>query len=183
MADKGDALGVFTKEIEKDDGTTLTIKNIPLFFGLPNWYHYMWAPLHGIRLQNLVDKSKDVYIKKVWNSRATDPTGLTGFTKIGTIPPSNNGWNYPKTMNFDHLALFPLSFGGSTSTFFPDGFYGEDATSGLRALAALGDAGNGAEAGSGALDGNRAPSYAYVSYGAFLCEAAEDWDTTAFFVA
>ena len=86
-------------------------------------------------------------------------------------------------MNFDHLALFPLSFGGSTSTFFPDGFYGDGATSGLRALAALCNAYFGAEAGSGALHGSSAPTFAIVSSGAFLCEAAEDWDTTAFFVA
>lgn len=183
MADLGDALGVFTKDVEKDDGTTLTIKNIPLFFGLPNWYHYLWAPLHGIRLQNLEDTSKDVYIKKVWNSEATDPSGLTGFTKIGTIPPSNQHWNYPKTMNFDHLALFPLSFGGSTSTYFADGFYSDSGTSGLRALAALGHASAGAEAGSGALSGSDAPATAAVHCGAFLCEAAEDWDTTAFFAA
>ena len=86
-------------------------------------------------------------------------------------------------MNFSHLALFPLSFGGSTSTFFPDGFYGDGQTSGLRALAALGSASNGAEAGSGALAGDAAPSSAYVDCGAFLCEAEEDWDTTAFFVS
>ena len=86
-------------------------------------------------------------------------------------------------MNFDHLALFPLSFGGSNATFFPDGFYGDGATSGLRALAALGHAYYGAEAGSGALNGNNAPTIASVYYGAFLCEAEEDWDTTAFFVA
>ena len=183
MAVFGDALGVFAKEVKKDDGTRLTINNIPMFFGLPNWYHYMWAPMHGIRLKNIADMSKDVYIKKIWNSEVTDPAGLDGFTKIGTIPPSNQGWNYPKTMNFSHLALFPLSFGGSTSTFFPDGFYGDGQTSGLRALAALGTAHNGAEAGSGALDGHFAPSDASVYYGAFLCEAAEDWDTTAFFVS
>ena len=183
MADKGDALGVFSKDITKDDGTTLTIRNIPLFFGLPNWYHYMWAPLHGIRLQNLADKSKDVYIKRRWTAGSTDPTGLNGFTKIGTIPPSNNGWNFPKTMNLDNLALYPLSFGGSTSTFWPDGFYGDGYTSGLRALAALGCAYAGAEAGSGALSGYGAPTTANVYCGAFLCEAEEDWDTTAFFVA
>lgn len=39
---------------------------------------------------------------------------------------------------------------------------------GLRALAALSNANNGAEAGSGALNGNNAPSNANVNYGAFL---------------
>ena len=39
---------------------------------------------------------------------------------------------------------------------------------GLRALAALSNANNGAEAGSCALNGNNAPSNANVNYGAFL---------------
>lgn len=182
LAEMGDALGVFSLDVEKDDGTTLTIGNIPMFFGLPNFYHYLWAPLHGIRLSNLSDKSKDVYIKRIWNEDSVATTDLNGMVKIGTIPPSNSGWNYPKRMNLENLALYPLEFGGSTATYWPDGFYGDGATSGLRALAALSVANLGAEAGSGALSGSSAPTYAIVYYGAFLCEAAANWDTQAFYV-
>ena len=85
-------------------------------------------------------------------------------------------------MNLENLALYPLEFGGSTATYWPDGFYGDGATSGLRALAALSNAYNGAEAGSGALFGSNAPAIANVSFGAFLCEAAANWDTQAFYV-
>ena len=123
-----------------------------------------------------------MYIKRIWNEDSVATTDLNGMVKIGTIPPSNSGWNYPKRMNLENLALYPLEFGGSTATYWPDGFYGEGATSGLRALAALSYAFDGAEAGSGALRGNNAPTYAYVHYGAFLCEAAANWDTQAFYV-
>ena len=182
LAEQGDAIGVFSWTVDKGDGTTLSVNNIPMFFGLINFYHYMWAPLHGVRLSTQGDKSKDVYIKKVWNSDAVATTDLTGMVKIGSIPESANGWNYPKRMNKENLCLYPLEFGGSTSTYWPDGFYGDGGTSGLRALCALGYASYGAGAGSGALAASSAPANAFVFCGAFLCEAAADWDSQGYFV-
>lgn len=182
LAEQGDAIGVFSWTVDKGDGTTLSVNNIPMFFGLINFYHYMWAPMHGIRLSTQADKSKDVYIKKVWNADPVATTDLTGMVKIGTIPESASGWNYPKRMNKENLALYPLEFGGSTSTYWPDGFYGDGATSGLRALCALGHASAGAEAGSGALVGSAGPALASAYFGAFLCEAAADWDSQGYFV-
>ncbi len=78
------------------------------------------------------------------------------------------------------LLMFPTLFGGSESTFFADGFYHNGLTSGLRGLLALGSAGNGGYAGVGCLSGDNGPGYAWVSLGAALCEAAEDWDTEPF---
>ena len=75
-----------------------------------------------------------------------------------------------------------MEFGGTNATYWSDGFYCDGATSGLRALAALGYANYGAEAGSGALSGSYAPTNAIVNCGAFLCEAAANWDTQAFWV-
>ncbi len=182
LADQGDALGVFSLEIDKGDGTVFSISDIPLFFGLLNPYHYLWLPLHGIRMRTLTELSRDVYVKHVFNSEHVDRDGLSGLELVGTIPPSANGWNYPKTMNTRDLALFPTSFGGSEGTFWADGFYGDGKNSGLRALAALCNAATGVQAGVGALSGSSAPSAAYVSYGASLCEAAEDWNAKGYYV-
>ncbi|MCH3994281.1 MAG: hypothetical protein LKE54_04390 [Prevotella sp.] len=182
LADKGDALGVFEWDVKNGDNT-VAVKNIPVFYGLKNFYHYLWHIQHGVVLNNNSNTTKDVYIKKVWNSDAIPLDTLTGMEKIGTIPASNNGWNYPSDMNLEHLCLYPLSFGGSTATNYSDAFYGDGATSGLRALAALSYASNGSGAGPCALTGDDAPSDANGNFGAFLCEAAEDWDTTPFWVA
>ena len=182
LADQGDALGVFSLEIDKGDGTVFSISDISLFFGLLNPYHYLWLPLHGIRMRTLAELSRDVYVKHVFNSEHVDRDGLSGLELVGTIPPSANGWNYPKTMNTRDLALFPTSFGGSEGTFWADGFYGDGKNSGLRALAALGHAAFGVRAGVSALSGSDAPSAAYVHCGASLCEAAEDWNAKGYYV-
>ena len=182
LADQGDALGVFSLEIDKGDGTVFSISDIPLFFGLLNPYHYLWLPLHGIRMRTLTELSRDVYMKHVFNSEHVDRDGLSGLELVGTIPPSASGWNYPKTMNTRDLALFPTSFGGSEGTFWADGFYGDGKNSGLRALAALGVAASGVQAGVGALSGDTAPSAANVRCGASLCEAAEDWNAKGYYV-
>ena len=182
LADQGDALGVFSLEIDKGDGTVFSISDIPLFFGLLNPYHYLWLPLHGIRMRTLTELSRDVCVKHVFNSEHVDRDGLSGLELVGTIPPSSNGWNYPKTMNTRDLALFPTSFGGSEGTFWADGFYGDGKNSGLRALAALSNAANGVQAGVSALSGYGAPSAASVGSGASLCEAAEDWNAKGYYV-
>ena len=182
LADQGDALGVFSLEIDKGNGTNFTIGNIPVFFGLLSPYHYLWVPLHGIRMRTLTELSRDVYVKHVLNSEYMDKAGLDGFELVGTIPPSVNAWNYPKTMNTRDLALFPTSFGGSEGLFWADGFYGDGKNSGLRALAALSTAANGLLAGVSALNGNSAPSAAGVSCGASLCEAAEDWNAKGYYL-
>ena len=182
LADQGDALGVFSLEIDKGNGTNFTIGNIPVFFGLLSPYHYLWVPLHGIRMRTLTELSRDVYVKHVLNSEHVDKAGLEGFELVGTIPPSVNAWNYPKTMNTRDLALFPTSFGGSEGLFWADGFYGDGKNSGLRALAALGSAAHGLRAGVSALIGNIAPSAAIVGYGASLCEAAEDWNAKGYYL-
>ena len=78
--------------------------------------------------------------------------------------------------------MFPLEFGASTSTFYGDGFYHPAITSGLRGLLALGFADLGGYAGVGCLGGDYAPSNAWTSFGAFLCEAEEDWNMQAAWV-
>lgn len=184
LAEKGDALGVFSLSIDKGDGTTQKINNIPCFFGLKNFYHYVSVMQHGNIISYNADKSIDVYILKKWTSAAVNTSNTSGFTKIGTIPAvSAASWLFVKKMNLDNMNMFPLEFGASESTYYSDGFYHSALGSGLRGLPALGSAVAGGNAGVGCLNGGGAPSYAGTSLGAFLCEAEEDWDTQSAWVS
>lgn len=184
LADKGDATGVFSVTIDKGDGTNKVIRGIPCFFGLKNWYHNMYAMMHGVIAQATANKTLDVFILRKWTKAAVNTSSTSGFTKVGSIPAADAaGWVWSKRMNLDNMLMFPLEFGGSESTYYADGFYHPAVTSGLRGLAAFALASNGGSAGSGALNANFAPSVSSASYGAFLCEADEDWDTAPTWVA
>lgn len=86
-------------------------------------------------------------------------------------------------MNLDNMIAYPLEFGGSGSTYYCDGFYHPAITSGVRGLAAFCPASSGSVAGSCALHATSGLTVSNVYCGAFLCEADEDWDTEAFYVA
>ncbi|MDD6553008.1 MAG: hypothetical protein PUF37_05400 [Prevotellaceae bacterium] len=174
LAEKGDVTGVFSKDIDKGDGTKLTINNIPVFFGLKNFYHYIWCMRHGTVLTYNSDATINVYGLKTWTKDAV-PTGTTtGLRQVGTIPAAS-GWQYTKKANLANLNFFPTAFGASESTYYCDGFFHPGFTSGLRGLFALGHAYYAGYAGPGCLYGNVEPSYAWALNGAVLCESEEDW--------
>lgn len=169
LADKGDATGVFSVTIDKGDGTNKVIRGIPCFFGLKNWYHNMYAMMHGVIAQATANKTLDVFILRKWTKAAVNTSSTSGFTKVGSIPAADAaGWLWPKRMNLDNMLMFPLEFGGSESTYYADGFYHPAVTSGLRGLAAFAHASHGGAAGSGALSASYAPAVSYAGYGAFL---------------
>lgn len=182
LADKGDALGVFSYDCVDSDGTTqLTINNIPCFFGLKNFYHYLWCMSHGIILSYNEDGTIDVYALQVWTKDAVPTDSTTGLRKVGTIPNIKEGWI--KRMILNRMCWYPSEVGGSETTWWADYFWRLTITSGLRCLFALGSAYHGGDAGVGCFHGSDAPSDAGVHSGAALCEAAEDWDTEPFYVA
>lgn len=185
LADKGDALGVFSVSLTKDDGSTYTMRGIPCFFGLKNFYRYIWVMLHGCNIQYTADGA-DVYALDKWTKTTVPTTTVTGLTKIGSIPQNtgtSDNWLYIKSANLDHMLMYPTEWGGSVSTYFADAMYMRIVTSGLFGLLALGSANSGGFAGVGCLHGYNGPSGAGVYGGAALCEAAEDWSTQPTWVA
>ena len=86
-------------------------------------------------------------------------------------------------MNLDNMIMYPLEFGASESTGYADGCYHPAITSGLRGLAAFANVSYGGAAGSGALDAAAGVAVSNADFGAFLCEADEDWDTQATWIA
>lgn len=168
LADKGDALGVFSYDVKDGDTVKLTIKNIPCFFGLKNFYHYLWEMEHGCNITYNADKTINVYAQRVWDKTPVVTDSVSGMRQLGTIPAATEAWYWTKRMNLQKMLMFPTELGASESTYYCDGFYHNGLTSGLRGLLALGTANNGGNAGVGCLNGNNGPGNARVNNGAAL---------------
>ena len=176
--DKGDFTGILSTTIN-DNGTQKAIGNIPSFYGLKNDYKYLWCMSENMLLQCNADKSQTLYVSDNIDGSSMNLSSVAGLTQIGKGPvTSAANWQYAKDYTLKNLAFFPKEeLGGSTSTFYCDGYYNPAATSGLRGAGLLGYAIDGAHAGSVCLYGHIAVSDAHASLGAFLCEYAEAFTT------
>ena len=182
LADKGDAMGVFSYDCKDGNTVKLTIKNIPSFFGLKNFYHYIYPMLHGCNIV-YTENEIEVWAIRKWSSKIVATDDTNGMEKIGSIPNDQvGGEHWIKRENLANMLLYPLEFGGSETTYYGDAMYYPKLSSGLRGLFALGYASAGGVAGVGRLYGSAGPSNAWAVSGAALCEAAEDWNTVPFWV-
>ena len=82
---------------------------------------------------------------------------------------------YIKAISYDHLENFPTQVGGSASTYHPDYFYKDTATSGFRLVLRGGAAYDGSYAGSSHVNVSNGVSDSYARLGSPLCEAEEEW--------
>lgn len=176
--DQGDFTGILSVTIN-DNGTQKAIGNIPSFYGLKNDYKYLWCMSENMLLQNNADKSQTLYVSDNIDGSSMNLSSVAGLTQIGKGPvASASVWQFAKDYTLKNLAFFPKEeLGGSTSTFYCDGYYNPAGTSGLRGAGLLGYADNGSYAGSVSLNGSYAVSDAYAGWGAFLCEYAEAFTT------
>ena len=176
--DQGDFTGLLSTTIN-DNGTQKTIGNIPSFYGLKNDYKYLGAMSENMLLQSNADKSQTLFVADMVDGSSMNLSSVAGLTEIGKGPvASTAGWQYAKEYTLKNLAFFPKAeLGGSSSTYYCDGYYNPAATSGLRGAVLLGYAHNVAHAGSLCLLGDRAVSVAAADWGAFLCEYAEAFTT------
>lgn len=176
--DQGDFTGILSTTIN-DNGTQKTIGNIPSFYGLKNDYKYLAAMSENMLLQSNADKSQTLFVADMVDGSSMNLSSVAGLTEIGKGPvASTAGWQYAKEYTLKNLAFFPKAeLGGSSSTYYCDGYYNPAATSGLRGAKLLGHASSDAYAGSLYLDGGNAVSDAVAHWGAFLCEYAEAFTT------
>ena len=174
--EQGDLTGLISTTID-ENGSSKAIGNIPSFYGLKNDYKYLYCMSENMLLQNNSDKSQSLYIDNNIDGSLMSLSSVAGLTQIAKGPvASAAGWQYAKEYTLKNLAFFPKEeLGGSTSTFYCDGYYNPAADSGLRGAKLLGYADYGASAGSVSLDGSTAPSAAPAHWGAFLCEYAEEF--------
>ena len=176
--DQGDFTGILSVTIN-DNGTQKAIGNIPSFYGLKNDYKYLWCMSENMLLQNNADKSQTLYVSDNIDGSSMNLSSVAGLTQIGKGPvASDSGWMYAKEYTLKNLAFFPKEeLGGSSSTYYCDGYYNPAETSGLRGAGLLGYASLGSSAGSVCLNGYHAVSAANAYWGAFLCEYAEAFTT------
>lgn len=182
--DQGDLTGIISTTIN-DNGTQKTIGNIPSFYGLKNDYKYLACMSENMLLQCNADKSQSLFIDNSIDGTNMNLNSVANLIQIAKGPvASEGGYQYPKSYVLKNLAFFPgEEVGGSSSTYYCDGYYNPASTSGLRGAFLLGYASYGALAGSLCLDGNVEVSAALALRGAFLCEWAEAFTTEPFWCA
>ena len=112
-------------------------------------------------------------------------SSLSGLTKVATVPAAATAstWEYIKQLSMQNLCHVPTVTGATESSFYGDGFYNDNAVSGLRVPYRGGTANIGGTAGLEYLHVSYGVSTSYAHYGSPLCEAAENWDTTPVLVA
>ena len=178
--EKGDFTGLLSATIKDPEGADVSITGIPCFMGLKNFYKYLWTITEDELLVCQADGSQALYIEENIDGSQFDVTGAGTHLLVGKTPVhSSASWSYIKKISYDYMSGMPLEDGGSASTFFADGYYNPNVTEAgaLRGALRLGDASDGDHAGSLFLYGDYAPSNAYASGGAVLCEFAEAFST------
>ena len=113
-------------------------------------------------IQNLYKDENDNYLSQAYmvSSTAKQATSITNdYEAIGSIftQPASAGYLYPKKMGLFNGMLFPVENGGSTSTYYKDGWYYPAHTVTTREFLLFGHLANGV--------GSCGLSYAYVNYG------------------
>lgn len=177
----GDKTGLISTTIT-ENGSQKTIDNIPSFYGLKNDYKYLACMSENMLLQCNADKSQSLFVADMVDGSNMNLESVSGLRMIAKGPvAASAGWQYAKGYVLKNLAFFPSDeLGGSSSTYYCDGYYNPAATSGLRGAGLLGYANAGDHAGSLSLSGSYAPSGAHARWGAFLCEWAEEFTTQPF---
>ena len=169
----GDASGVSTYNVLKEDGTTYHAAPVPVFFGLKNPFGYLWRQMDDEFVRCNADTSVTHLVAPsiYGNWTIGNEAGMTAYS---TSPTKCEG--YIKTLSYDNLENFATQIGGSASTYHCDYFWNTSgATSGFRLCLRGCSASYGVPSGSSALHVNSAVSDADVNWGSPLCEAESDW--------
>lgn len=178
--EKGDFTGLLSATIKDPEGNNVSITGIPCFMGLKNFYKYLWTMTEDELLVCQEDGSQALYVENLIDGSLFDISGAGTHLLIGKTPVySSANWSYIKKISFDHLSGMPIEVGGSSSTFYADGYYNPNVheAGALRGAFRLGHAYSGVNAGSLFLYGHTAPSDANARDGAVLCEFTEAFTT------
>ena len=170
----GDAVGVSDFDVIGADGTKKQTVHIPCFFGLKNFYGHIGLIERGALMNKLSDGSADYYVSPSLYSEF-NINSIEGLIKAAKCPANSPaGWKYITEMSMQNLCSAPTVATGTSETYYADGWYNDNATSGLRCPFRRGYANDGTYAGLAYLTGNNAVSYANVSWSSPLCYFAED---------
>ena len=182
--DLADNCGVSNYTVKNSAGATVYTAPVPVFFGLKNFFGYMGRWERGKLISKVAGGGGDIYVVPKLHSNYSMGS-LSGLTKVGSVPAAVTAstWEYIKQLSMQNLAHIPTVTGATTSTYYADGFYNDNAVSGLRVPSVGGYASAGGSAGLEYLAVNYGVSTSFAYYGSPLCEADENWDTTPILVA
>ena len=182
--DLADNCGVSNYAVKNSAGATVYTAPVPVFFGLKNFFGYMGRWERGKLISKVAGGGGDIYVVPKLHSNYSMGS-LSGLTKVGSVPAAVTAstWEYIKQLSMQNLAHIPTVTGATTSTYYADGFYNDNAVSGLRVPAVGGTASYGGYAGLEYLYVSAGVSTSNAHYGSPLCEADENWDTTPILVA
>ena len=171
--DMGDGVGVKAVPVQDESGTTVFTANVPVFFGLKNFFGYIWRVSEDELAEANADKSMKHWI--IPSIYETYTYGSTSGMSLKSTSPASSG-SYIKKMSRDNLEMWPTEVGGSESTYEADYFWnGSGITSGFRAVFRGASTDSGGYAGCGAVSVSGAVTYANASIGSPLCEFAEEF--------
>ena len=170
----GDAIGVSDYDVIGADGTKKQTMHIPCFFGLKNFYGHVGLIERGALINKLSDGSGDYYVAPSLYTEF-NINSIEGLIKAAKVPANSPaGWKYISELSMQNLCSAPTVAAGTPDTFYADGWYNDNATSGLRCPFRRGHASDGVYAGLAYLDGSDAVSSASVIWSSPLCVFAED---------
>ena len=170
----GDAVGVSDYDVIGADGTKKQTMHIPCFFGLKNFYGHIGLIERGALMNKLSDGSADYYVAPSLYSEF-NINSIDGLIKAAKVPANSPaGWKYITEMSMQNLCCAPTVATGTSETYYADGWYNDNATSGLRCPFRRGPASSGANAGLACLHGDVAVTNANLYWSSPLCYFAED---------
>ncbi|MCM1439275.1 MAG: hypothetical protein NC131_08775 [Roseburia sp.] len=169
--DMADGLGVNEIPVTNAEGTTIFTAKVPVFFGLKNFFGYIWR----VSEDELAEANADKTMKH-WVTPSIYGTYTYGSTTGMVLKSTSSLSGWIKTMSYDSLEMWPTVVGGSASTYHGDYYWNDSGiTSGFRAVFRGANTNNGGYAGCGAVYVNYAVSYALAYLGSPLCEFAEEF--------
>ena len=174
-----DGIGVSQYAVKDAANATVYTANVPVWFGLKNFFGYIGRFERGRLISKNSNGSADIYV--LTSMRANySMNSLAGMIKAATAPAAAvaSTWEYITQLSMQNLCHTPTVTGGTESTYYCDGYYNDNASSGLRVPAVGGIANDGGAGGLESLAVHAGVTTAHASYGSPLCEAVEDWDTT-----
>lgn len=170
--DMADGLGVKEIPIVNADGTTVFTAKVPVFFGLKNFFGYIWRVSEDELGEANADKSMRHWVTP--SIYGTYTYGSTAGMVLKSTSPIASG--YIIKMSYDNLEMWPTQSGGSESTYQCDYFWNNgNVTSGFRAVFRGAATNHGGRAGCGAVYVHNAVTYADANLGSPLCDFAEEF--------
>ena len=167
-----DGVGLSSYSVLNESGAVAKTFNIPVFFGLKNFFGYLGRWERGCLINKVPGGAGDVYVVPRLDGTNYNMNSLSGLIKVAQVPAAAvaSEWEYIQQLSMHNLCHKPTVAGSpaTESTYYADGFYNDNAASGLRVPSVGGNANNGGHYGPEYVNVNNAVSASNVNYGSPL---------------